>query len=155
MIIHDVQTAIRNEEMMKAALIKALNEDLAGEYQAMLMYVTYAASVTGPHRLVLRQFFLAEVPEELAHAQFLADKITSLGGQPLTEPRSVPMATSPREMLASVLAAELQAIADYKQRTEQAHEFGDKGLSAHLETIIEEETSHYEETEKILRGWAQ
>ncbi len=40
-------------------------------------------------------------------------------------------------------------------RAEQAHEFGDKGLSAHLKTIVEKETSHYEETEKILRGWAQ
>ena len=141
--------------MTKETLIDALNEDLSGEYQAILMYVTYAASVTGPHRPVLRQFFLAEVPEELAHAQFLADKITSLGGQPVTEPRSVPVTTSPREMLASVLAAERQAIADYKQRAEQAHEFGDKGLSVHLETIVEEETLHYEETEKILRGWAQ
>jgi bacterioferritin len=36
--------------MTKQALIDALNEDLAGEYQAVLMYVTYAAAVTGPHR---------------------------------------------------------------------------------------------------------
>lgn len=26
-------------------------------------------------------------------------------------------------------------------------------LAMHLETIVEDETSHYEETEKILRGW--
>ena len=140
--------------MTKETLIEALNEDLAGEYQAVLMYVTYAASVTGPHRPVLKQFFSAEVPEELAHAQFLADKIASLGGQPATEPRSVPATTSPREMLENVLAAERQAIADYKERAEQAQEYGDKGLAAHLETIVEDETSHYEETEKILRGWS-
>lgn len=29
----------------------------------------------------------------------------------------------------------------------------DKGLATHLETMIEDETSHYEETAKILRGW--
>ena len=140
--------------MTKEALIEALNEDLAGEYQAVLMYVTYAASVTGPHRPMLKQFFAAEIPEELGHAQFLADKIASLGGRPVTEPRNVPATTSPREMLANVLAAEKQAIADYKQRAEQAQEYGDKGLAAHLETIVEDETSHYEETEKILRGWS-
>jgi bacterioferritin len=139
--------------MNKQDLIKALNADLAGEYQAILMYVTYAAAVTGPHRPMLKQFFAAEIPEELAHAQFLAEKVASLGGQPVTEPRSVPAAKDARQMLENVLAAEKQAIADYKQRAEQAAELGDKGLSTHLETIVEDETEHYEETEKILRGW--
>jgi bacterioferritin len=139
--------------MSKKALIHALNEDLAGEYQAILMYTTYAASVTGPHRPVLKQFFAAEIPEELAHAQFLADKIASLGGSPITVPRAVPTTTDPREMLENVLAAEKKAIADYKKRAEQAAKLGDKGLATHLETIVEDETGHYEETEKILRGW--
>jgi hypothetical protein len=30
---------------------------------------------------------------------------------------------------------------------------GEKALATHLETIVEDETSHFEETEKILRGW--
>lgn len=139
--------------MAKEALITALNEDLAGEYQAVIMYVTYAASVTGPHRPMLKQFFGAEIPEELAHAQFLAEKIASLGGTPTATPRPVPQTTDPRQMLQNVLDAERQAIADYKQRAEQAAEAGEKGLATHLETIVEDETSHFEETEKILRGW--
>jgi bacterioferritin len=140
--------------MTKEALIQALNEDLAGEYQAIVMYVTYAATVTGPHRPTLKQFFEPEIAEELAHAKFLADKIASLGGQPVTQPRPVPVTNDPRRMLENVLAAERQAIADYKRRAEQADDFGDRGLAAHLETIVEDETSHYEETEKILRGWS-
>lgn len=143
----------KKSTVSRKEMIAALNQDLAGEFQAILMYVTYAAAVTGPHRPMLKQFFSAEVPEELAHAQFLADKIASLGGRPVTEPRKVPAATDARAMLESVLAAEKQAIADYKARAEQAAAFGDKGLATHLETIVEDETSHYEETEKILRGW--
>ena len=139
--------------MSKQELVAALNEDLAGEYQAIIMYVTYAASVTGPHRPMLKQFFAAEVPEELTHAQFLADKIASLGGTPTATPRPVPTTSDPKKMLQNVLEAERQAIADYKQRAEQAAAIGDKGLATHLETIVEDETSHYEETEKILRGW--
>lgn len=139
--------------MTKDQLIQALNEDLAGEYQAVVMYVTYAAAVTGPHRPILKQFFAGEVPEELAHAQFLAEKISSLGGQPTTVPRPVPAAADARQMLVNVLEAEKKAIADYKARAEQAAELGDKGLATHLETIVEDETAHYEETEKILRGW--
>ena len=143
----------KKSTVTRKEMIAALNEDLAGEFQAILMYVTYAAAVTGPHRPMLKQFFSAEVPEELAHAQFLADKIASLGGRPVTEPRSVPAATDARAMLESVLAAEKRAIADYKARAEQAAAYGDKGLATHLETIVEDETAHYEETEKILRGW--
>jgi len=139
--------------MDKQALIDALNADLAGEYQAVIMYTTYAATVTGPHRPMLRQFFQAEIPEELAHAQFLADKIASFGGKPVVAPRPVPVTEDARQMLVNVLAAEKQALADYKARAAQAEEYGDVGLTAHLETIIEDETSHYEETEKILRGW--
>jgi bacterioferritin len=139
--------------MKKQDLVKALNGDLANELQAVIMYTTYAAAVTGPHRPMLRQFFTAEVPEELAHAQFLADKIASLGGQPTTVPSEVPAAATAKQMLENVLAAEKQAIADYKKRAEQAAKFGDKGLATHLETIVEDETGHYEETEKILRGW--
>lgn len=139
--------------MTKKQLAKKLNEDLAGEYQAIIMYITYAASVTGPHRPMLKQFFESEIPEELTHAQFLAEKIASLGGKPTTEPRPVPVTDSPKQMLENVLKAEKKAIADYKVRAEQADELGDKGLAAHLETIVEDETTHYEETEKILRGW--
>jgi len=139
--------------MNKEALVAALNEDLAGELQAVTMYVAYAAAVTGPHRPMLRQFFTAEIPDELAHAQFLADKVASLGGQPTTTARAVPAASTAKQMLENVLAAEKQAMADYKARAEQAAAYGDKGLATHLETIVEDETGHYEETEKILRGW--
>jgi bacterioferritin len=134
-------------------LSQKLNEDLAGEYQAIIMYVTYAATVTGPHRPNLKQFFESEIAGELGHAQFLAEKITSLGGTPTTTPRPVPAAGDAKQMLQNVLEAERQAIADYKARVEHASEVGDKGLATHLETIVEDETGHFEETEKILRGW--
>jgi bacterioferritin len=139
--------------MDKETLIAKLNEDLAGEYQAVLMYNTYAATVMGPHRPTLKAFFTEEIPEELAHAQFLAEKVASLGGTPVTRPREVPKASGPREMLRNVLEAERQAIVDYQERAEQAAAYGDKGLATHLETIVEDETGHFEETEKILRGW--
>lgn len=141
------------EARAKDELVKALNEDLAGEFQAVIMYITYAATVTGPHRPMLKQFFAAEIPEELAHAQFLAEKIASYGAAPTVTPRPVPPATSAKRMLENVLEAERRAIQDYKARAEQAAACGDKGLATHLETIVEDETSHFEETEKILRGW--
>src|SRR4051812_4649338 len=114
----------------RQALVEGLNHDLAGEYQAILMYIHYSAKLTGPYRRELRDLFQAETGDEQGHAQFLADKIAALGGEPTTEPRAVPSADQPREMLGHALAAEEQAIADYNERIRQAEGFGDFGLKS-------------------------
>jgi bacterioferritin len=136
-----------------AKMIALLNEDLAGELSAVIQYTTYAAKATGPFRPQLAQFFLSEIPGETAHAQYLANKVVALGGEPTTVPRPVPVARTNREMLAAVLAAEKRARADYTKRARQAEEFGDKGLQVQLENIVADESGHYEETERILREW--
>jgi bacterioferritin len=134
-------------------MIALLNEDLAGELSAIIQYVTYAAKTTGPYRPQLAQFFLSEVPGEQGHAQFLANKIVALGGEPTTAARPVPEAHGNREMLEAVLAAEKRARADYTRRARQAEAFGDKGLQVLLENIVADESGHFEETERILREW--
>ena len=139
--------------MDKQTLMDHLNEDLAGELQAIIQYITYAAKVTGPYRPQLVQFFLAEVADEQAHAQYLANKIVAMGGEPTTEPRPVPAASGNREMLEAVMAAERQAIADYTQRAQEADEVGEKGLAVQLEDMVRDESDHFEETERILRDW--
>lgn len=139
--------------MDRESLIARLNEDLAGEFGAIIQYITYAAKVTGPYRPQLAEFFLAEVPDEQGHAQFLANKIVALGGEPTMEPRAVPGASTNREMLQAVLEAEKRAIADYSTRAEQAEAYGDKGLQVQLEDMIRDESGHAEETERILRDW--
>lgn len=139
--------------MDKETLIKHLNQDLAGELSAIIQYITYAAKATGPYRPQLVSFFLAEVTDEQAHAQFLANKIVVLGGEPVTVPAPVPAAGSNREMLEAILAAERQALADYTHRATEADAFGDKGLAVQLEDMVRDESNHAEETERILTDW--
>jgi bacterioferritin len=139
--------------MDKQTLIDNLNEDLAGELSAIIQYTTYAAKATGPYRPQLAQFFLTEVADEQLHAQFLANKIVALGGEPVTIPRPVPPASTNYEMLEAVLAAEIQAGKDYTQRAKEAEEYGDKGLAVQLEDMVRDEMGHSEETERILRDW--
>ncbi len=139
--------------MNKKTLTKNLNEDLAGELGAIIQYLTYAAKVTGPYRPQLSQFFLAEVADEQLHAQFLANKIAALGGEPTTTPRKVPVAKTNKEMLQAVLEAERQAVRDYTQRAKEAEELGDKGLVVQLEDMVRDESGHSEETERILKDW--
>ncbi len=130
-----------------------VEEDLAGELGAIIQYLTYAAKATGPFRPQLSQFFLVEVADEQLHAQFLANKIVALGGEPATIPRAVPAARSNREMLEAVLAAERQATKDYSERAREADAYGDKGLVVQLEDMVRDESGHAEETERILRDW--
>jgi bacterioferritin len=137
----------------KQTLIDALNEDLKGELQAIIQYLTYSASVTGPYRPQLVTFMQAEVQDELLHAQFLAGKIAALGGKPATEPRPVPPANNAKEMLEAIHAAEKQAIQDYTARAQMADELGMKGLVVALEDIVRDETEHAEETAKLLKNW--
>lgn len=139
--------------MDKQTLINKLNEDLAGELGAIIQYLTYAAKATGPYRPQIAQFFLAEIADEQLHAQFLANKIVALGGEPTTQPRSVPAAHSNREMLQEILIAERKATADYTQRAREADEYGDKGLAVQLEDMVRDESGHSEETERMLRDW--
>jgi bacterioferritin len=146
-------TTTLDSKIDKQTLITKLNEDLAGELGAITQYIVYAAKVTGPYRPQLAQFFLAEVPEEQTHAQYLANKIVALGGEPTTNARPVPAAKTNREMLEKVLEAEKRARTDYTERADQAEQFGDKGLQVQLENIVADESRHFEETERMLREW--
>ena len=135
-------------------LIAGLNRDLSGEYNAIISYITYSAKVTGPYRPELVTFLQAEIPDETMHAQYLADKISALGGEPAIEPLPVPTSDDARELLRFIYEAEAQTIKNYQERLGQAEAAGEIGLKIHLEDIIQDETRHRDETKKILDGWA-
>ena len=137
----------------REALMEHLNSDLAGELQAVCMYIQYSALLRGANRKELRELFQAEIPDEQRHAQLLADKIAVWGGTPHMDPRAVPEAKTAYEMLQHILEAEEQAVADYTQRAEEAEACGEIGLKVELENIIVDETRHKEEVQLILSGW--
>lgn len=141
--------------MENKALIDALNHDLANELQAVIMYTVYSAQVKGPYRPQLVAFMQAEIADELMHAQYLADKIVSLGGMPTTVPTPIPPAEDAREMLQNIMRAEEAAIAGYSERAQQAEEAGMVGLAVQLEDMVRDETGHYEETKKMLDEWPE
>jgi len=147
--------AVAAGDRERRVLIDRLNQDLAAEYQAILMYVQYSAKLTGPYRRELRALFQEGIGDELGHAQFLADKIAALGGEPTTQPVPVPFADDTRDMLEQALAAEKQAIDDYGKRIREVETLGDIGLRVRLENQVADETHHKEELERILAGWSE
>jgi bacterioferritin len=134
-------------------LIDGLNEDLRGEFQAVIMYRLFASMVQGPYRQELRTFFTSEIPEELGHAQILADKISALGGTPAAVPAPVKVVADAKEMLQVALDAEVQTIDRYVKRRKQAEEAGEHGLAAEFDQVIADETSHRDELRQMLARW--
>ena len=138
--------------MDKQTVIEGLNRDLAGEYRAILQYLQHSYMLKGPERLTLGELFKKIAIGEMKHAEFLAEKIVALGGVLTVVPLPIVQPATAREMLQANLAAERQAIADYKERADQAEEYGDESLEVELEEIMAEETRHAEELEKLLGG---
>jgi bacterioferritin len=137
----------------RKSLIDGLNEDLAAEYQAVVMYRTYASLVSGPYRPELRSFFESEIPDELGHAAFLADKLVALGAVPTTTPAEVPAAQENRAMLENALRAEEETIERYTRRAQQAEAAGEIAIKVQIEDIIVDESRHRDDLRRILKDW--
>ncbi|HEX2202534.1 MAG TPA: ferritin-like domain-containing protein [Longimicrobium sp.] len=134
-------------------LIDGLNEDLAAEYQAVVMYRTYASLVSGPWRQELRAFFESEIPDELGHAAFLADKVVALGGVPAVDVAPVPIPRDAREMLENALQAEVDTIERYTRRIQQAEACGEISIKVQLENLIVDESNHRDDIRRMLMDW--
>jgi bacterioferritin len=134
-------------------LIRGLNQDLAAEYGAVVMYRTYASLASGPSRQDLRAFFEGEIPDELGHAAFLADKIVALGGVPTTEVAPVPYTDDNRTMLEHALQAEIETLERYTRRLGQAEAAGELAVKIQLEDLIVDESQHRDDIRRILKDW--
>ncbi|MBM7554119.1 ferritin-like domain-containing protein [Thalassobacillus pellis] len=131
-------------------LIDGLNEDLANEYAASIMYTYNAAVVDGLYYSVLKPFFEGEIADEQSHALYLAEKIKNLGGTPVTQPVEVKQLTNVKDMLEEARRAEQATIDRYETRKKQADELGYTELVVKLEDMIADETHHMEEMERLL-----
>lgn len=131
-------------------LIDGLNEDLAHEYTAVIQYIQNAARVSGLGRQVLKPLFEKEARDEINHALYLANKIVTLGGEPVVKPYEVKQTGNLREMIQASIDAEKDTIRRYKERIEQAERAGETALKVELEEMLAEETEHKEELERLL-----
>lgn len=140
-------------ELTQETFLEGLNVDLAHEYAAVIAYRTYASQVQGQWRMELRNFFESEIPDELGHAQILADKIVALGGIPVTTPAPVKSARDAKEMLRNALEDEIETIDRYVLRRKQAESLGHYGLAVEFDDLIRDESTHRDEIQLILKRW--
>jgi bacterioferritin len=137
--------------MTREDLINGLNEDLNLELETLLRSVYHAAAGRGMLGHELRELLKKDLPGELEHATFLADKIVALGGEVHIRPAMPAEFGAARELLQQNIAAEKKIIGNYARRIDQAAEFGDKGLAIRLENMLAAETDHLEQLERLGR----
>jgi len=137
--------------MTREELINGLNEDLNLELEGLLRGVYHAAAGRGMLGHELRELLKKELPSELDHATFLADKIVALGGEVRIRPALPAELGAARELLQENIAGERKIISNYAKRIDQASEFGDKGLVIRLENMLASETDHLEQLERLGR----
>jgi len=123
-------------------MIQLLNEDLAGEYQAIIAYTVYSQVLKGAAYTDIARELEAHAGEELAHAIKIAKQIDYLGGMPCVTPKQVKTSNDPEIMLRADLANEQETVARYRDRIKQAEAMGEFALSEILRGIIVQEQEH-------------
>ncbi len=134
------QTASNN--ITRDQLIRLLNEDLAGEYQAIIAYTVYSQVLKGAAYTDIARELEAHAGEELAHAIKIAKQVDYLGGMPCVQPKPVKTSADPVEMLRADLDNERTTVERYRLRILQAEAMGEFALSEVLRGIIVQEQDH-------------
>ena len=123
-------------------MIQLLNEDLAGEYQAIIAYTVYSQVLKGAAYTDIARELEAHAGEELAHAVKIAKQVDYLGGMPCVTPKPVKTSNDPETMLRADLENEQETVARYRERIKQAEAMGEFALSEILRGIIVQEQEH-------------
>jgi bacterioferritin len=129
-------------KITRQQMIQLLNEDLAGEYQAIIAYTVYSQVLKGAAYTDIARELEVHAGEELEHAIKIAKQIDYLGGMPCVTPKPVKTSDDPVVMLRADLENERQTVGRYRQRIRQAEAMGEYALSETLRTIIVQEQDH-------------
>lgn len=134
----------KEKEQDKAVqdLIKALNEDLAREYQAIIAYIVYSNVLSGAKWMKIAAELKLHAAEELQHALIIAGQIDYLGGMPTANPKQVKLSDKAEDMLRFDLDNETETIRNYRERVKQAEVLGHYALAEQLRKIISQEQEH-------------
>jgi len=123
-------------------LIKALNEDLSREYQAIISYVVYSQVLKGPQYMNIAAELEVHAQQELAHALVISNQIDYLGGMPAVVAKPVKTSEKAEDMLRFDLDNENETIRNYRERVGQCEALGEYALGEQIRKILVDEQDH-------------
>jgi bacterioferritin len=130
------------EPVTREDLVSLLNEDLAGEYQAIISYTIYSQIIKGAQHMYIAAELEKHAVEELAHALIIAKQIDYLGGIPLAVAKPVKTSDKAEDMLRFDLDAENETISRYRARVRQCEALGEYAMAEQIRDILVQEQDH-------------
>lgn len=138
------------KEFSRNDLIKALNEDLSREYQAIIAYVIYSQTLKGAQYMNIAEELEKHAKEELSHALTVAKHIDYLGGKPTASPLPVRTSDKPTDMLRFDLDNENETVRNYRERVRQCESIGEYGIAEDIREILRQEQEHQSDLANAL-----
>ncbi|HET6931041.1 MAG TPA: ferritin-like domain-containing protein [Candidatus Acidoferrum sp.] len=129
-------------QISRSDLIELLNEDLSGEYQAIISYVVYSQVLKGAEYMNIAGELETHAAEELSHALIISQQIDYLGGMPAVQPKPVRTSEKAKEMLQFDLENEMATIRRYRERVRQCEGLGEYAMAEHIREILKDEQDH-------------
>src|ERR1700732_3103408 len=108
-----VADADKSSSLARKEIIKALNEDLAREYKAIIQYVVFSSALKGAQYGDIAEQLRKHASQELAHALEVARQIDYLGGVPTVEGKQAEFSNDSKRMLEIDLKDEQVTIKNY------------------------------------------
>ncbi len=136
--------------MANQELLNKLNDSLNREVSTFLRYMLQGALIKGAEWEAVRQMYLAEVADEVGHAQYLASKIVMLGGTPSLNPDLTPPPNDVKTMLQNDIAEEQADVVGYTELAELAEAEGLIDLKMKMEEQAADEAAHAENMQRLL-----
>jgi bacterioferritin len=123
-------------------LVKALNEDLSREFQAIIAYVNYSQVLKGAAYMNIADQLAIHAREELDHALQISNHVDYLGGMPSVTAKPVKTSEKAEDMLKFDLESEKETIRNYRRRVKQADELNEFAIAESLRGILVQEQDH-------------
>src|SRR5580658_2681736 len=129
-------------KMTREKFIKALNEDLSREYQAIISYVNYSQVLKGAAYMNIADELTVHAKQELDHALQISNHVDYLGGMPSVTPVAVKTSEKAEDMLRFDLANEHETIRQYRRRIKQAEALNEYAIAESIREILIQEQDH-------------
>lgn len=133
----------------KKEILGLLNEALRDELAAIFQYMWHHFQAQGMESPAIRELFKEAAMDEMKHAEEMAERLTTLGGEPTHQPGPIKFGGDLSRMIRDDLASEEEAIEFYRKAARACGE--DDPTSRRLfESALEDEERHADTWRTIL-----